>query len=62
MRTYIFTVLERKILKRWLRGEITLKDVSLRKILSRIRLFTDLSSDVDLYMAVRDRLAESKTA
>jgi len=61
MRTYIFTALERKILDRWLNGEITLKDIRLRKILSRIRLFTDLSSDVDLYVAVRRGLAESIT-
>jgi hypothetical protein len=61
MRTYIFTVLERKLLNEWLRGEVTLKDIRLRKILSRIRLFKDLSGDVELYLAVRDRLAESKT-
>jgi hypothetical protein len=60
MRTYIFTPLERKILRGWLNGEVGLSDIRLRKILSRIRLFKELSSDVELYLSVR-RLAEPKT-
>ena len=62
MRTYIFTKLERSILDGWLKGEIDWHDIRLRKILSRIRLFKDLSSDVELYLAVRSRLTESKAA
>jgi hypothetical protein len=62
MRTYIFTALERKILKGWLSGEVRLSDIRLRKILSRIRLFKELASDVELYLAVIRRLAEPKTA
>lgn len=61
MRTYIFTPLERKILQEWLMGEAA-TDVRLRKILSRVRLFKDLAGDVDLYVRVRSRLAESKAA
>jgi hypothetical protein len=61
MRTYIFTPLERKILRSWLNGETTLKDIRLRKVLSRIKLFKDLSIDVDLYLLIRRRLAETKT-
>jgi len=62
MRTYIFTDLERQILSGWLNGEVTLKDIRLQKVLSRVRLFKELAGDVDLYLRVRSRLAESKTA
>ncbi|MEM2687897.1 MAG: hypothetical protein QW796_06075 [Thermoproteota archaeon] len=61
MRSYIFTELERRILNSWLNGELTLKDIRLQKVLSRVRLFKDLARDVELYLAVRSRLAESKT-
>jgi hypothetical protein len=61
MRTYIFTPLERKIIKGWLKGEISLSDIRLRKILSRVRLFKKLASDVELYLAVSRRLAEPET-
>ena len=62
MRTYIFTPLERKILKGWLKGEVDWRDIRLRKILSRVRLFKELSADVELYLTVKSRLAEPKTA
>jgi hypothetical protein len=62
MRSYIFTELERKVLKSWLNGELTLKDVRLQKVLSRVRLFKVLAGDVDLYLAVKRKLAESETA
>ena len=62
MRTYIFTELEREILRGWLKGEIDWHDIRLRKILSRIRLFKELSADVELYLAVKRRLAEPKAA
>jgi len=60
MRSYVFTALERRILRGWLKGEVTLKDIRLQKVLSRVRLFKDLSGDVDLYLSVRRRLAESE--
>ncbi|MEM3697937.1 MAG: hypothetical protein QXQ94_10680 [Candidatus Bathyarchaeia archaeon] len=60
MRTYIFTPLERTVLQGWLDGKLTLKDIRLQKTLSRIRLFKGLAEDVDLYLVVRSRLAESK--
>jgi len=59
MRSYIFTALERQVLRGWLNGELTLKDVRLQKVLSRVRLFKVLAGDVDLYLKVRSRLAES---
>jgi hypothetical protein len=61
MRSYIFTALERQVLRGWLNGELTLKDVRLQKVLSRVRLFKVLAGDVDLYLKVRSRLAESKS-
>jgi hypothetical protein len=61
MRSYIFTALERRVLRGWLNGELTLKDVRLQKVLSRVRLFKVLAGDVDLYLKVRSRLAESES-
>jgi hypothetical protein len=61
MRSYIFTDLERKVLKGWLSGELTLKDIRLQKVLSRIRLFKALASDVELYLEARRRLTKPKT-
>jgi hypothetical protein len=62
MRTYVFTELERKVLYRWLDGQLTLKDLRLQKVLSRVRLFKTLATDIDLYVRVRGRLAESERA
>jgi hypothetical protein len=62
MRTYIFTDLERRILNKWLNGQLTLKDIRLQKVLSRVRLFKALASDVDLFIRVRSRLAEPESA
>lgn len=59
MRTYIFTTLEKTILREWLDNEISKGDVRVKKILSRVRLFKNLAGDVDLYVTVRRRLAES---
>jgi hypothetical protein len=61
MRSYIFTDLERRILRSWLDGKLTLKDVRLQKVLSRVRLFKTLAQDVELYLMVKRRLAEPKT-
>lgn len=61
MRTYIFTETERSVLNGWLEGEVTPRDVRLRKILSRVKLFRGLAEDVDLYLRVRGRLAEPKS-
>ena len=62
MRSYVFTPLERRILNGWLNGELTLRDIRLQKVLSRVRLFETLANDIDLYLKVRGRLAESKSA
>jgi hypothetical protein len=62
MRSYVFTDLERKVLKDWLEGKLTLKDVRLQKVLSRVRLFRTLANDVELYLRVRRRLTKSKAA
>jgi len=57
MRTYIFTSFEKKILTEWLNGEIPRGDIRVRKILSRIRLFKNLASDVELYLIVREAVS-----
>ncbi|MCW4054085.1 MAG: hypothetical protein NWE84_04080 [Candidatus Bathyarchaeota archaeon] len=49
MRSYIFTKSERQTIISFLIGNIPRSDANLVVILSRIKHFTDLSSDVDLY-------------
>ena len=58
MRSFIFTDLERRILNQWLNGQLTLKDIRLQKVLSRVRLFPALRQDADLYVRVCGRLGE----
>jgi hypothetical protein len=62
MRTYIFTLLEKRVLTEWLNNEVPGGDIRVRKILSRIRLFKNLAGDVDLYLRLKRRLAESEAA
>jgi len=47
MRSYIFTPLERKLVKRLLAGE---RDDNIWKLIHRFRKFADLRSDVALYV------------
>lgn len=47
MRTYIFTSVERELIKRLLAGE---RDDAVWKLLYRIRTFEDLRNDVALYL------------
>jgi len=61
MRSYIFTERERTLIRRVLDGRIRLKDRSVDVILSRLRHFEELASDVELYLRLR-RLAESEGA
>jgi hypothetical protein len=60
MRSYIFTALERQILRGWFKREVTLKDIRLQKVLSRVRLFKDLAADVDLYLKASKAVAAKK--
>ena len=53
MRGYIFTPLERQRIKRLLAGE---RDKPILNILSRIKLSTDLASDVQLYLKIREAM------
>ncbi|UCF45014.1 MAG: hypothetical protein JSW44_04480 [Candidatus Bathyarchaeota archaeon] len=61
MRSYIFTQSERQTIVNFLIGSITRKDPNLMVILSRIRHFYDLSSDIDLYVRLREVLTANTT-
>ena len=54
MRTYIFTENERRTVRNFLNGTITRSDPNFMTIVSRIKSFTDLSSDIDLYIKLRE--------
>jgi hypothetical protein len=55
MRSYIFTHRERRILQQWLRG-LKVDGIILSKVLYRFRSFKAIEGDVELYLAVRERL------
>jgi hypothetical protein len=59
LRSYIFTERERRIVEAMLKGE-SVSRLEVAKINHRIRRFTRLRSDVDIYLALR-KLAESKS-
>jgi hypothetical protein len=61
MRSYIFTDKERALLWSFFQGTIGLKDRSLHVILSRVRHFQALSSDVDLYLRIREAITTTST-
>jgi len=57
MRSYIFTPLERKLVKRLLAGE---RDDNIWKLIHRFRRFNDLRSDVALYMKASKAVSTKK--
>jgi len=61
LRSYIFTDRERRIVEALLRGE-RVSRVEVAKIKHRIRRFTQLSSDVELYLRLKASFAESEGA
>jgi hypothetical protein len=59
MRSYIFTPREREVIRRFLRGEVGAGDPLISQIHWRMKNFEALSGDVDLYLKLRSRFAES---
>jgi hypothetical protein len=57
MRTYIFTALERKQIRRLLAGE---RDDAIWKLAHRIRKFDDLKADVMLYLEASKAILAEK--
>ena len=58
MRSYIFTERERRIIEALLRGE-SVSRLDVAKIMFRLRRFSQLTKDVELYLTLC-RLTESK--
>jgi hypothetical protein len=61
MRSYIFTEKERALLSSFLEGKIMAKDRAFHVIVTRVRHFNELASDVDLYLKVSNRLIEPES-
>jgi hypothetical protein len=61
MRSYIFTPLERKRIKAFIKGEISIGDISIKKIRFRVKTFEALRGDVDLYLRLRKAIMTSST-
>jgi hypothetical protein len=61
MRTYIFTKREREIIRSFIEGRLTLKDDAVQVIRSRIKSFSELSSDIELYSRFREAISTIST-
>ena len=62
MRTYIFTVYEREVIRAFLDGRIPSTGKQIGMIRLRLRTFKALAGDVDFYLELRRRFAEAETA
>jgi hypothetical protein len=59
MRSYIFTPKEREIIEGYFRAEVTRGDDIMRQIVLRMKSFKELAADIELYLRLQKRLAES---
>jgi hypothetical protein len=57
MRTYIFTEKERTAISGFLNGSTPRDDPALMTVIYRIKSFKNLTSDVDLYVRLREAIA-----
>jgi hypothetical protein len=57
MRTYIFTKKERAAIRGFFNGSIARSDPAIMNIISRIRNFGDLASDVEVYVKMREAIS-----
>lgn len=61
MRSYIFTERERQIIISFVEGRINARDRALSVILARFKGFTNLASDVNLYLRLREAVSAAST-
>jgi hypothetical protein len=54
MRSYIFTEREREIIRKFLKGEIPRNDPAVEQLRSRLKGFSELAADVDLYVKMKE--------
>lgn len=57
MRTYIFTTREREAIEAFLRGELRATEHLLSQLRTRMKQFTRLRSDVELYLRFREAVS-----
>jgi hypothetical protein len=53
MRSYIFTPKEKEVINGFLAGNVKPGDNIMRQLISRMKSFNSLASDVDLYIRLR---------
>jgi hypothetical protein len=61
MRSYIFTPKERQVIQGFFEGKVKLGDDIMRQIALRLRTFTDLARDVELYLRLREAITTNPT-
>jgi hypothetical protein len=61
MRTYIYTELERRAIKRFLSGDIGANDPTIMVVKSRMGSFRRLSEDIALYEQMWSAFTKSET-
>jgi hypothetical protein len=62
MKSYVFSDRERKIMKGFLSGELPANNPAVMQVKSRMKGWVLLREDVELYLALSRRFAESESA
>jgi hypothetical protein len=61
MRSYIFTRKERQVVKGFLKGEVKPGEDIMRQVILRARSFSNLASDVELFVRLRKAIGTAST-
>ena len=61
MRSYIFTPKEKRAIEAFLKGHLSATDHLLSQVRTRMKQFTRLSADVDLYVRFREAISALST-
>ena len=61
MRSYIFTPKEKRAIEAFLSGQLPVTDHLLSQVRTRMKQFTRLNSDVDLYLRLREAVSAAST-
>jgi len=61
LRSYVFTPKEKRAIEAFLKGSLPATDHLLSQVRTRMKQFTRLSGDVDLYVRFREAIATLST-
>jgi len=62
MRSYIFTEMERRVISRFFDGLLTESETNMAKIKHRVKRYSQLERDVELYLKLKERFRQSSSS